>query len=340
MTKKIKVNKRFYITLLALILIGLITRYSLTILDPADPPGEASDILFQIAPNSSTKQIARQLEEQGLIRNAQAFRLYSQYHELDAKIKAGYYLLNSSMSSQEILGILVRGKTASKSFTIPEGYNLAKIIDSLANKGLIREQLFKDLLVKGDFPYPFLQGLPSGQKRLEGYLFPETYNVSLDSTEKDIINVMLAGMDRQIKTLKLEEKAKAHNLTLHQVVTIASMIEREAKVSKDRALISSVIYNRLKIGMRLQIDATVEYALGGHREKIYYKDLEVNSPYNTYKYAGLPPGPIASPGRESLLAAVNPAKTDYLYYVAKPDGSHAFAKTLEEHEKNKQRYLK
>lgn len=339
MTKKIRVNKRFYIIVLALVLISLVARYSFNILDPADPTGKASDLLVQIPPNSSTRQIAALLEEQGLIRNAQAFRLYSQYHELDDKIKAGYYLINSSMSSQEILGILVRGKTASKSFTIPEGYNLTKIIDSLANKGLIREQLFRDLLVQGDFQYPFLKGLPSGEKRLEGYLFPETYNVSLDSTEKDIINVMLAGMDRQIKTLKLEEKAQALNLTLHQVVTIASMIEREAKVSKDRALISSVIHNRLKIDMRLQIDATVEYALGGPREKIYYKDLKIDSPYNTYKYDGLPPGPIASPGKESLLAAVTPAKTNYLYYVAKPDGSHAFAKTFAEHEKNKQKYL-
>lgn len=315
-------------------------RYSLAILNPVDTAGKSSDTLVQIAPQSSTAQIAGMLEKQGLIRSATAFRLYSRYHQLDAQVKAGYYLLNPGMSTAEILSILVRGKTTSKSFTIPEGYNLAKITDALADKGFIREQLFEDLLLKGEFNYAFLKGLPSGEKRLEGYLFPETYNISLDSTEKDIINVMLAGMDRQIKALSLEERAKALNLTLHQAITIASMIEREARVDKDRVLISSVIHNRLKKGMLLQIDATVEYALGGPREKIYYKDLEVNSPYNTYKYNGLPPGPIASPGKESLLAAVSPAKTEYLYYVAKPDGSHAFAKTLEEHNQYKQKYLK
>ncbi|ABO49436.1 aminodeoxychorismate lyase [Desulforamulus reducens MI-1] len=338
MVKKWRAKKRFY--LFGVVILVSVLFYATGTLDPVDSSGKSSDILVQISPNTSTGQISDMLKQQGLIQNAGVFKLYTRYHKLDNQIKAGYYLLNPSMSVDEILHLLVRGKTASKSFTIPEGYTLARITDSLANKGYIQEQLFKDLLTSGKFNYPFMKDLPSGENRLEGYLFPETYNVSLDSAEKDIINVMLAGMDRQIKELKLEEKARKMNLTLHQAITIASMIEREAKVQKDRALISSVIHNRLKIGMRLQIDATVEYALGGHREKIYYKDLEVNSPYNTYKNPGLPPGPIASPGKESLLAAVTPAKTKYLYYVAKPDGSHAFAETLEEHNIYKQRYLK
>jgi len=336
---KWKMNKRF-IVVTVLVLFGLLSRYPFTLLDPVDPSGKAPDVLVRIAPKSSTAQIAAMLEQQGMIRDATAFRLYARFHGLDNKIKAGYYLLNASMSTEEILSILVQGQTATKSFTIPEGYTLKQITESLSAKGFIREPLFKDLLVNGQFDYAFIKDLPPGEKRLEGYLFPETYNIPFDSTEKHIINVMLAGMDRQIKELKLEEKAKALNLTLHQVVTIASMIEREARVDQDRPLISSVIHNRLKSGMRLQIDATVEYALGEHREKIYYKDLEVASPYNTYKYNGLPPGPIASPGRESLLAAVNPAHTKYFYYVAKPDGSHAFAETLAEHNANKNKYLR
>ncbi|WP_273484672.1 endolytic transglycosylase MltG [Desulforamulus ruminis] len=335
-----KMNKSIVIVLF-LLLAGIlgVNRYVFSLLQPVDPSGKNADVLVQIAPNSNTAQVASLLEEQKLIRSAQIFRLYTRYHELDNQLKAGYYLMNGNMSTPEIISLLVRGATASKSFTIPEGYTLKQITDSLADKNFIREELFLELLAKGQFHYAFLKNLPQGSKRLEGYLFPETYNVSLDSTEKDIINVMLAGMDKQLRELKFEEQAKALNLSTRQALTIASMIEREAKKDGDRSLISSVIHNRLRLGMRLQIDATVEYALGGHREKIYYKDLEVDSPYNTYKYNGLPPGPIAAPGRQSLLAAVQPASTNYLYYVAKPDGSHAFATTLEGHNENKRKYL-
>lgn len=334
--------KKEFIIVAFLLLLGILgmNQYASSLLAPADSSGQAQDMLVQVSPKSSTSQVADMLEQQELIRSAAAFRFYSRFHDLDSQLKAGYYFINASMSTPEILNLLVRGNTASKSFTIPEGYMLKQITDSLADKNFIREELFSDLLANGQFKYAFVKGLPGGSNRLEGYLFPETYNISLDSTEKDIINVMLAGMDRQFRELKFEDRARELNLTTHQAVTIASMIEREAKKDQDRPLISSVIHNRLRMGMRLQIDATVEYALGGHREKIYYKDLEVESPYNTYKFNGLPPGPIAAPGRESLLAAVSPAKTDYLYYVAKPDGSHAFATTLEEHNQNKRKYLK
>lgn len=314
--------------------------YISSLLKPVKPAGEAQDSLIQVTPRSSSGQIARMLEQQGIIRSAAAFRIYSRYHKLDDRIKAGYYMINPAMSTPEVLDIFVRGKTAHKSFTIPEGYNLQQITSSLAAKGFIKEDVFKELLEKGKFNYPFLNHPVAGAKRLEGYLFPETYNIRLDSTEKDLINIMLAGMDRQLKELDFEKKARAMDLSVHQALTIASMIEREARKEAERPIISSVIHNRLRIGMRLQIDATVEYALGGYREKIYYKDLEVDSPYNTYKYNGLPPGPIASPGRQSLLAAVSPEQTKYLYYVAKPDGSHAFATTLEEHNANKRKYLK
>ncbi|MEG6522509.1 endolytic transglycosylase MltG [Desulfotomaculum sp. 1211_IL3151] len=339
LAKKYRAKKRIYFLVL-LVLVGACFDFARSTLEPVDSAGKAVDTLVRIAPNTTTGQVAILLKQQGLIQNAQTFKLYTRYQKLDNQIRAGYFVLNPTMSVEEILHILIHGKIASKGFTIPEGYNLAKITDTLASKGFIQEEIFKDLLKQGQFQYSFMKELPAGERRLEGYLFPETYHIGLDSTEKDIINVMLAGMERQIKDLQLEEKAQNMNLSLHQAVTIASMIEREAKVDQDRVLISSVIHNRLRIGMRLQIDATVEYALGGHREKIYYKDLEVDSPYNTYKIPGLPPGPIASPGKEALLASVTPAQTDYLYYLAKPDGSHVFSKTLAEHNANKQKYLR
>ncbi|MDO7788698.1 endolytic transglycosylase MltG [Desulforamulus aquiferis] len=341
MTKRIKSIKRLLIFIvLCLGFFGIGTGlYLNSLLKPLDASKSSQDMLIQVAPRSSSGQVARMLEQQGIIRSATAFRLYSRYHQLDNQIKAGYYLLNPSMSTPSVLNVLVRGKTATKAFTIPEGYNLQQITNTLVTKGFIKEEVFKNLLAEGQFNYPFLEDAPGGSKRLEGYLFPETYNIPLDSGEKEIINVMLAGMDRQLKELDYEKRASAMNLSVHEALTIASMIEREARKDEERPIISSVIHNRLGIGMRLQIDATVEYALGGHREKIYYKDLEVDSPYNTYKYNGLPPGPIAAPGRQSLLAAVAPDTTKYLYYVAKPDGSHAFATTLEEHNANKRKYL-
>ncbi|MDD4239695.1 MAG: endolytic transglycosylase MltG, partial [Desulfotomaculaceae bacterium] len=179
---------------------------------------------------------------------------------------------------------------------------------------------------------------PEGEKRLEGYLFPDTYSFNIGESESIIVETMLKRFDREMAELGFEALAEENGISLHQAVTIASLVEREAKADEERPLIAGVIYNRLNISMPLQIDATIQYALGENKPEIYYKDLEVDSPYNTYRNYGLPPGPIAMPGRASLLAAVNPADTDYLYYVAKPDGSHAFATTLAQHNVNKEMY--
>jgi UPF0755 protein len=151
---------------------------------------------------------------------------------------------------------------------------------------------------------------------------------------------MLRRFDQKMKEMDYYRKVEAAGLTLHEAVIIASMVEREARVDRERPVIAGVIFNRLQRDMPLQIDATVQYALGSQRAKLYYRDLEINSPYNTYLIKGLPPGPIACPGESSLLAAVEPVKTSYLYYVARPDGTHAFARTLDEHNANKRKYIR
>jgi UPF0755 protein len=175
---------------------------------------------------------------------------------------------------------------------------------------------------------------------MEGYLFPDTYHIGSRTTEEEIIKMMLKRFNDELVKLDYVEKITLPGLSLHNAVTLASLVEREAREDSERPVIAGVIMNRLNRGMKLQIDATVLYALGGHKEKVYYKDLEVDSPYNTYLYYGLPPGPIAFPGEASLKAAIEPAITDYLYYVAKPDGSHAFARTLAEHNNNKAKYTR
>ncbi|WP_066637750.1 endolytic transglycosylase MltG [Desulfolucanica intricata] len=303
-------------------------------------PDKKKDIVLQIPSNTNADKIANMLYQQGLIKQPWIFSIYARYSGADSQLKAGEYILNNGQSIPEIVQTLIRGPLNVFSITIPEGYTVQQVADLLVKKGLTDSASFYETVAYEDFPYPFLRELAAGEHRLEGYLFPDTYHVGSNSDSKLIVDMMLKRFDGVINELNYVQKAEAMGLTLHEAVTIASMIEREAKYDSERSLIAGVIYNRLNLGMPLQIDATVQYALGTNRSKLYYKDLETESPYNTYKVNGLPPGPIASPGRASLIAAVNPQKTDYLYYVAKPDGTHIFAETLSEHNQNKMKYIR
>jgi len=311
----------------------------LILLLPVAPPGRAGEVVVTIPLQASAGQTGEILKQNKLVRSSLVFSLYARYKGVDGQIKAGEYKLSNGLSTPELLFELVDGRLAVQSFTIPEGFTTAQIADLLVSKGLISRDRFFWSIVNEDYPYPFIQGLPKSERRLEGYLFPDTYQVVRGSSESSIIDMMLKRFEKQIDDLDYIKLAREAGLTLHQAVTVASLVEREAKIDEEKPLIAGVIYNRLNRSMLLQVDATVQYALGTHKPKIYYKDLEVDSPYNTYRTCGLPPGPIAAPGKSSLLAAVKPAATGYLYYVARPDGSHAFASTLEEHNVNKERYL-
>ncbi|MBM7854042.1 UPF0755 protein [Desulfohalotomaculum tongense] len=296
-------------------------------------------VIIEIPGNSTSRTVAEMLEKKGLIKSAWAFCLYSRYKGWDGKIQAGEYQLSAAMSTPEILGAITRGSQVFYSFTVPEGYTVEQIAQLLQDKGLVNKEEFLRLCREGiDRHYPFLKNHPGTNYLLEGYLFPDTYKITKQSTEKDIIYMMLERFNAELEKLNFAQKAEKLNLSVHQAVTIAAMIEKEAIFDKERPIISGVIQNRLKKGMPLQIDATVLYALGEHREVVLYKDLEVESAYNTYRVAALPPGPIACPGSASLKAAVEPEKNSYLYYVAKPDGTHAFSRTLAEHNRNIAKY--
>lgn len=307
----------------------------------AASPGSAEKVTITIPKGASTYKIAQLLKTNGLIKNRRAFVYYSRFTGLDRQLKSGKYSLSPSCSVPEMVALLAGGTSDAVVFTVPEGYTVKQIGDLLEKKGLVNRERFDYLIAEGEFPFPFLDALtdlPDESTRLEGYLFPDTYHIGTTSSEKEIINLMLKRFQREMKELQFPEEVAEKGLTLNEAITIASMVEREAKVDEERPVIAGIIFNRLKLGMPLQIDATVQYVLKGHRSKIYYKDLEVESPYNTYRVAGLPPGPIGSPGRKSLQAVLEPANTDYLYYVAKPDGTHAFAKTLREHNANVRKY--
>ncbi|MGB9802743.1 endolytic transglycosylase MltG [Desulfofundulus sp.] len=302
--------------------------------------GHARTIYITIPRSASSSSIGRLLYEQGLVHSAWFFNFFTRLKGVDGKLKAGSYVFSTDQSLPEIVNELVKGPEGGYIFTVPEGFTLKQIAELLDREGLVTRQDFLTSSAGDNFDYPFLQGLPKGPNRLEGYLFPDTYRVGGNASAHEIIDLMLSRFNQKLKEMDYYRKVEKSGLTLHQAVTIASMVEREARVDRERPLIAGVILNRLKRGMPLQVDATVQYALGSQRAKLYYKDLEVDSPYNTYLNRGLPPGPIACPGEASLLAAVQPVRTNYLYYVARPDGTHAFASTLAEHNANKRKYLR
>lgn len=340
--KKHRKNKsirryRYYL-MLSLGVICLVFVYISMSLSPVSPESGSREVVVEIPVSTTANQVGDILKQNGLVRNDLVFSLYARYTGMDSRIKAGEYILNDSYSTPELLGKLVEGRLAELSFTVPEGYTTAQIADLLAARGLADRQKFLQAVSEGEFSYPFIQGLPKGEKRLEGYLFPDTYQVDRECTEESIIDMMLSRFAGVIEELDYQARAESIGITLHEALTIASMVEREAMVDDERSLIAGVIHNRLDIDMPLQVDATVQYALGTTKPTLYYEDLEIDSPYNTYKIYGLPPGPIAMPGRNSLMAAVQPETTEYFYYVAKPDGSHAFAATLAEHNANRERY--
>lgn len=324
--------------ILSLAAICLAYVYTQMSLAPVSPENKNREVVVAIPVSATADQVGEILKQNGLVRSPLAFGLYARYTGMDSRIKAGEYRLNDSSSTPELLRELVDGSLAEMSFTVPEGYTTAQIASMLAAKGLADRQKFLRAAAEEEFSYPFLQGLPKGEKRLEGYLFPDTYQVDRGSNEVSIIEMMLDRFAAEMEELDYLDRAESNGVTLHEALTIASIVEREALVDEERPRIAGVIYNRLAIDMPLQMCATVQYILGTTKPELSYEDLEIDSPYNTYKIYGLPPGPISVPGRTSLLAAVQPETTEYLYYVAKSDGTHAFAKTLVEHNANKERY--
>lgn len=336
--KKKKYVQALAVLAAAVLLGGIFSLFSL-FQSPAVKNGHHRQIVAVVIPESaSSREVGEILLAHNLIKSRWVFILYTRCKGVDGQLKAGEYTFLPPLSLPRIVDQLVKGQPEIVKVTVPEGYPLEQIAGLLEEKGIVSKDVFLREAQEGAFDYPFLADLPTGPARLEGYLFPDTYHLSRNISAHEIIDLMLKRFLQEMESLNYARRAEQVGLTLREALIIASLVEKEAKVDEERPLIAGVIFNRLRRGMPLQIDATVQYALGSHRPKLFYKDLEVDSPYNTYKITGLPPSPIASPGRASLLAAVNPEKTDYLYYVAKPDGTHAFAKTLAEHNANKRKY--
>ncbi|HYW54302.1 MAG TPA: endolytic transglycosylase MltG [Dongiaceae bacterium] len=296
-------------------------------------PARQTDVIIERGATFS--QIVAALQDKAVLQHPLAFRILARLRHVDANVKAGEYRFPAHQTSDEILQRLVRGEQFAVWVTIPEGYTAREIASALAGRALGDASAYDHVFLHGG-------GIALGGARtanLEGYLFPSTYLVPTAYSPDEIAKI-LVGQFRKELPRDAATRAKALGRTVPEVVTIASLIEREGKADEDRPLIASVIYNRLRLGMPLEVDAAIEYTFPEHHDVITKRDLEIDSPYNLYRHAGLPPTPIANPGKASLDAAFHPAKSDYLYYVAKPDGHSAFAKTLQEHNANVARYLK
>ncbi|MGI6733138.1 MAG: endolytic transglycosylase MltG [Anaerovoracaceae bacterium] len=301
-------------------------------------PGNTETVLVTVPRGTSTSGIGEILESHGLISNSSVFRLKTKLAGYDGKYRAGEYYLSPGMSMDEIIEHLLAGRDSTTRFTIPEGYDLKRVADALESQGLIDREAFFREIREGEFDYWFLSGLEKGDNRLEGYLYPETYEIFVNATEHEIIDKMLSQFNK-VFTEKHIQRLEELELDLREVMILASIIEREAVVSEDRPVIAGVFYRRLEIGMPLQSCATVQYILGEQKPVLSIADTQIQSPYNTYIIKGLPPTPICSPGIESINAALWPEETDYLYFLAKGDGSHVFSVTYEEHLRNKAKYI-
>jgi len=320
-------RRLIYWSLLLLLFLGVAAAFSSVFLPAASSPRRT---LVDVPPRSNLPEIARLLQEKGVIRNHYAFQLMARVLGESTNLKAGEYELSPHLSLIEIIDKLARGDAVSHWVTIPEGYTLEQIARTLAKQRMAEERRFLKLARAGADVFDGPEWLPRGS--LEGYLFPDTYRIKAGASEKAILRAMLATFEEKV-VKELSHDLRQSPFSLEQVVILASLIEREARVPEDRPLISAVLHNRLKDGMRLQVDATVLYAMGRHKSKVTYDDLKTPSRYNTYRHAGLPPGPICNPGLSAIEAALRPAKKEYLFYVARPDGSHIFSRTYAEHQK-------
>ena len=289
-----------------------------------------------IAPHSTLTDVAEQLRAERIIAHATGFKILGRLLGVGNHLQAGTYSIAPSDTTFSILRKIASGKVTADSFTIviPEGFSVYKIRKLLENQGIATDTWeFNRALVK---QFPFLKEVPDGS--LDGYLFPDTYQVARSEPAAALLTRMLSRFQSLVLPVvqpALTGKKRRPRFTLHEILTLASIVEKEAATPSERPVIASVYLNRLRIGMPLQADPTVKYVLEQPHPKVSLDDLNVRSPYNTYRHAGLPPGPICNPGLPSIRAVLTPAHTDYFYFVAKGDGTHVFSKTLQEHEKAK-----
>lgn len=290
------------------------------------PTGEPVRVV--IPQGASFRTAADSLASAHVVASARLFRWYAAVTHHDRGIKPGTYLLRPNTGWSATLDALVRGEGLVDTVTIPEGWDVATITSALADA--LRVPAESVAAAVRDSALLAAVGAPAGTATLEGYLFPDTYTFPDGTSARVAIGTLVRGFEHAWQP-PWDARGDSLGMTRHQVLTLASIVEKEARVPEERPIIAAVYENRLRLHMPLQADPTVQYAIGHHVDRVYYKDLDIDSPYNTYRHPGLPPGPIASPGAASIAAVLAPADVPYLYFVARPDGHHEFRTTFAEH---------
>lgn len=321
--------KKVFLGIVGLALIAIIGLgiFAITFLE-STPSQAGRDAVFEIAPGSSLKAVARRLEDAGLVTSGEKFYWYGRFLKTENKVRVGEYAMRTDMKPAEVLTVITSGRSIERAVTFQEGLNIFEVADVFERAGLGNRADVLRLVRDQALIKQFLgEDLPS----LEGYLFPETYKYTKYTDTKALLKMMV---DRFLATY---QQVPSHAMTRHQLVTLASIVEKETGAPEERPVISSVFHNRLTKGMRLQTDPTIIYGLyldsGNWNKNISRADLHRDAPYNTYTRNGLPPGPIANPGREALIAAARPATSEYLFFVSRNDGTHVFSKNYEAHKK-------
>ena len=280
--------------------------------------------IIEVAEGDSFYGVLNKLSEEDKIKNEFLVKLYLKIRGIKPEVLAGTYKLDNSMTLDEIITLLSNDSTIGKIYiTIPEGYTIDDIATELEENNICSSEDFINSVKNYDLP-AYVSNNPNKRYNLEGFLFPDTYSFNENENADFVVKTMINRFEEVWQELVQSLNLSIADDEIEKIVNVASIIEKEAVVDSERSLISSVIYNRIAIEMPLQIDATVIYSYGYHIEKMYEKHLEIDSPYNTYMYYGLPIGPISNPGRASLMAALKPEKTDYLYYLLESENTHYF----------------
>jgi UPF0755 protein len=314
---------RKFFTLLLLLVLAAAGWLAWALLTPVQPSGQKFVLL---RPGYSTRRIATELKNAGVIHNVPAFLVWHQFHKTRS-LKAGEYLFEKPADLREVHSRLAHGDVYVHTLVIPEGYTMFDIAQAIQDAGLGSKQEF---LAAATVLTPLIADLDPQAQSLEGYLFPDTYEFTRTQSMADMIELMLKRFRREAQDIGLTSD-------MHRTVTMASIIEKETAAADERPLVASVYYNRLDKKIALDADPSIIYGellTGTYQGALHHADMQVDSPYNTYRHAGLPPGPIGNPGRSSLEAALHPASSQFYYFVSNGNGHHRFAKSLEEHNRN------
>lgn len=286
-------------------------------------------IYVKVKSGMNARDIGAMLTQRGIISNRYGFWLKAKLNGYEDKFKTGSYAFHKNMETEEVLNMLVEGSVTVFKFTIPEGFTVKDIAKRLHKEGIADEKEFL-ALAKNFAPYDYMEKAKYADFRAEGFLFPDTYTIDTDATAEDIMAMMARDFDNRLDR-DLRARAKKMGLSIYELVTLASLVEKEARFEEDRAIIAQVLLKRLDMHMPLQSDATLQYLMDAPKEDVSIDDTKIDSPYNSYQHIGLPPGPIANPGLASIEAVLYPAETDYLYFVADREGHNHYSYTYDEH---------